>query len=194
MNIELMLDEWVQENTKILDLGCGDGTILSNLKVSKNIKGFGIEIDRKNIQKCLEKGINIIEHNIDAGLKNISANSFDIVIMSQTIQTLKNPSLALEEITRVGKRCVVTIPNFGHWKARLALLVRGKMPVTKSLSESWYQTQNIHLCTIKDFENLCSELSISIEERKFLNSNGNTGFHSIWANLFSSYAIYKIYK
>ena len=145
MNIELMLDEWVQENTKILDLGCGDGTILSNLKVSKNIKGFGIEIDKKNIQNCLEKGINIIEHNIDAGLKNISSNSFDVVIMSQTIQTLKNPSLALEEITRVGKRCVVTIPNFGHWKARLALLVMGKMPVTKSLSESWYQTQNIHL-------------------------------------------------
>ena len=194
MNIESMLDEWIQENDKILDLGCGDGTILSNLKVSKNIKGFGIEIDKKNIQNCLEKGINIIEHNIDAGLKNISSNSFDVVIMSQTIQTLKNPSLALEEITRVGKRCVVTIPNFGHWKARLALLVMGKMPVTKSLSESWYQTQNIHLCTIKDFENLCSELSISIEERKFLNSNGNIGFHSIWANLLSSSAIYKIYK
>ena len=190
-----VIERWVEEQTKVLDLGCGNGDILSALKKTKNINGLGVEIEEKNIEECLLKNINVIEQNIDDGLVNFSNDSFDVVILSQTIQVLKNPNTALEEITRIGKTCIVTIPNFGHWRSRLSLLVGGRMPVTKPLPESWYGTPNIHLCTLKDFETLCNKLLISIEERVDVNSNNeNKWYLNIWPNLFSSSAIYKISK
>ena len=190
-----VIERWVEEQTKVLDLGCGNGDILSALKKTKNINGLGVEIEEKNIEECLLKNINVIEQNIDDGLVNFSNDSFDVVILSQTIQVLKNPNTALKEITRIGKTCIVTIPNFGHWRSRLSLLVGGKMPVTNPLPESWYGTPNIHLCTLKDFEILCNKLLISIEERVAFNSNNeNKWYLNIWPNLFSSSAIYKISK
>jgi len=190
-----IIERWVEEGTKVLDLGCGNGEILFELKKTKKITGLGVEIEENNIEECLLKNINVIEQNIDDGLINFSNNSFDVVILSQTIQVLKNPNTALEEITRIGKTCIVTIPNFGHWRSRISLLISGKMPVTQPLPDSWYGTPNIHLCTLKDFENLCNDLSISIEERVAINSgNKNKWYLNIWPNLFSASAIYKISK
>jgi methionine biosynthesis protein MetW len=190
-----IIERWVEEDTKVLDLGCGNGEILFELKKTKKITGLGVEIEENNIEQCLLKNINVIEQNIDDGLINFSNNSFDVVILSQTIQVLKNPNTALEEITRIGKTCIVTIPNFGHWRSRIGLLISGQMPVTNPLPDSWYGTPNIHLCTLKDFENLCNDLSISIEERVAINSsNKNKWYLNIWPNLFSASAIYKISK
>lgn len=195
MDIQSALENWIESDIRLLDLGCGDGTILLNLKNKKGIKGLGVEIKPENIQKCLEKGVNVIEHNIDKGLASITSESFDVVLMSQTIQALNNPNLALSEITRIGKRCIVTIPNFGNWKSRLTLLFKGKMPITNPLKETWYSTQNIHLCTLKDFESLCSDLEIVIDEKKVINSKGRTGWYLyLLPNLLGSSVMYKIRK
>ena len=190
-----VIEKWIEVRSKVLDLGCGNGNILSELQKTKDINGLGVEIEEKNIEECLLQNINVIEQNIDDGLINFSNDSFDVVILSQTIQVLKNPNTALEEITRIGKTCIVTIPNFGHWRSRLSLLLNGRMPVTSPLPESWHATPNIHLCTLKDFEMLCSELLISIEERVTVNSNNESKWYlNIWPNLFSASAIYKISK
>ena len=190
-----VIEKWVEVRSKVLDLGCGNGNILSELQKTKDVIGLGVEIEEKNIEECLLQNINVIEQNIDDGLINFSNDSFDVVILSQTIQVLKNPDTALEEITRIGKTCIVTIPNFGHWRSRLSLLLNGRMPVTSPLPESWHATPNIHLCTLKDFEMLCSELLISIEERVTVNSNNKSKWYlDIWPNLFSASAIYKISK
>ena len=190
-----VIEKWVEVRSKVLDLGCGNGNILSELQKTKDVIGLGVEIEEKNIEECLLQNINVIEQNIDDGLINFSSDSFDVVILSQTIQVLKNPDTALEEITRIGKTCIVTIPNFGHWRSRLSLLLNGRMPVTSPLPESWHATPNIHLCTLKDFEMLCSELLISIEERVTINSNNQSKWYlDIWPNLFSASAIYKISK
>lgn len=190
-----VIEKWVEVRSKVLDLGCGNGNILSELQKTKDVIGLGVEIEEKNIEECLLQNINVIEQNIDDGLINFSNDSFDVVILSQTIQVLKNPDTALEEITRIGKTCIVTIPNFGHWRSRLSLLFNGRMPVTSPLPESWHATPNIHLCTLKDFEMLCSELLITIEERVTVNSNNeNKWYLNIWPNLFSASAIYKISK
>jgi len=190
-----VIEKWVEVRSKVLDLGCGNGNILSELQKTKDVIGLGVEIEEKNIEECLLQNINVIEQNIDDGLINFSNDSFDVVILSQTIQVLKNPNTALEEITRIGKTCIVTIPNFGHWRSRLSLLLNGRMPVTSPLPESWHATPNIHLCTLKDFEMLCSELLITIEERVTVNSNNESKWYlDIWPNLFSASAIYKISK
>ena len=190
-----VIEKWIEVRSKVLDLGCGNGNILSELQKTKDVIGLGVEIEEKNIEECLLQNINVIEQNIDDGLINFSNDSFDVVILSQTIQVLKNPNNALEEITRIGKTCIVTIPNFGHWRSRLSLLLNGRMPVTSPLPESWHATPNIHLCTLKDFEMLCSELLIKIEERVTVNSNNESKWYlDIWPNLFSASAIYKISK
>ena len=193
MKTETVIESWVKDRSSILDLGCGDGSILEALKSNKSTQGYGIEIDRKNIKSCLEKGIEVIEQNIDDGLSNFLDKSFDTVLVSQTIQVLRNPKQALEEITRIGHQSIIVIPNFGQWKSRLTLFLGGKMPVTESLPEKWYETPNIHLCTLADFENLCAELSITIVEKKVLNSKGRvSAFFSTWSNLLGSSVIYRL--
>jgi methionine biosynthesis protein MetW len=188
-----IINNWISQDSKVLDLGCGKGEILLDLISSKNIKAVGVEIDGLNINECIANGINVIEQNIDEGLSNFIDKSFDVVIMSQTIQVLRDPKKALKEITRIGNECIVTIPNFGHWRARLSLLLTGKMPITEPLPESWFDTPNIHLCTLEDFELLCSEASIQISEKISFNSTGNSNvFTRTWPNLFGASAIYKI--
>jgi len=188
-----VIENWVNSGSRILDLGCGDGTILEALKLNKSIEGYGVEIDKENILACIEKGIDVIEQNIDEGLSNFQDKSFDTVLVSQTIQVLKNPKLALEEITRIGHQSLIVIPNFGHWRSRLTVFLGGKMPVTETLPDKWYETQNIHLCTVADFENLCSELDIVIEEKKILNAKGEvSSISSSWSNLLSSAVIYRL--
>ena len=193
MKTQFVIQSWVAEGSSLLDLGCGDGFILEGLKKNKSVKGYGVEIDRDNITSCLKKGLEVIEQDIDEGLSNFLDKSFDTVLVSQTIQVLKNPKLALEEITRIGHRSIIIIPNFGHWKSRLTVFLRGRMPVTESLPEKWYETANIHLCTISDFESLCNELNIVIEEKRILNSKGSVSpLFSTWSNLLGSAVIYRL--
>ena len=195
MNILAIIENWVDDKSKVLDLGCGDGDILVNLKKEKAIRAFGVEIESANIEECIKKGINVIEQNIDMGLSNISSNSFDVVLMSETIQVLRDPKKALEEITRIGETCIVIIPNFAHWRSRLSLLFKGKMPVTNPLPDSWHDTPNIHLCTLKDFNILCRSIGIKIEDTVYVNSNSSTRWYlKIWPNLFCASAVYKISK
>jgi SAM-dependent methyltransferase len=176
MSILSLIESWIEDEDKVLDLGCGDGKILAELKLKKNIAALGVEIEDKNIETCLIKGINVIEQNIDNGLSNFTDDSFEIVIMSQTIQVLKKP-------------------DFGNWRSRLALLFTGKMPITNELPDRWNETPNIHLCTLKDFEDLCEDIEIIIEERISVNSkNEEKWYLNLWPNLLSSSAIYKISK
>ena len=195
MEIQSIIENWVESNSSLLDLGCGDGSILEKLQRKKSVRGCGLEIDSDNIKKCLEKKVDVIEQDIDRGLENFIDKSFDTVLVSQTIQVLINPRQTLEEITRIGRQCIVIIPNFGHWKSRLTVLLKGKMPVTESLPEKWYETPNIHLCTLYDFESLCENLEISINEKRIVNPKGNTGWYlSVWSNFLGSSVVYRLSK
>ena len=193
MKTNQVIINWVNKDTSILDLGCGDGSILEILSLKKSVKGLGVEIDPKNIQSCIDKGINVIEQNIDEGITNFKSKSYDYVLLSETIQVLENPEQALLEITRIGKRSIVTFPNFAHWKSRLGLFFLGRMPKTNALPQEWYNTKNIHLCTIKDFESLCKKLEISIDKKTVINSNKESFlFKNIFPNFFGELIIYQV--
>ena len=195
MNTLEVIRNWVKKDSDILDLGCGKGEILKYLSEKLNTSSLGIEIDQSNINNCVQSGLNVVQQNIDEGLDNFKDESFDTVIMSQTIQVLKEPKKALLEVTRIGRESIVTIPNFGHWSTRINLLLSGKMPVTSSLPDKWHNTPNIHLCTISDFELLCEDCGINIIEKRFFSNAGNENFLTAFLpNIFASTAMYKISK
>ena len=195
MNTIEVIKNWIDKESEVLDLGCGDGEIINILSKEWGSTVLGVEINQDDINKCIQSGLNVIHQNIDEGLGNFSDNSFDIVIMSQTIQVLREPKKALQEVTRIGNESIVTIPNFGYWTTRINLLLSGKMPVTGTLPNTWHDTDNIHLCTIKDFENLCSECGINIREKCFFNQFGKESLLAQMApNLFATTAMYKISK
>ena len=146
MNTIEVIKNWIDKESQVLDLGCGDGEILNILSKEWGSTVLGVEINQDDINKCIQFGLNVIHQNIDEGLENFSDNSFDTVIMSQTIQVLKEPKKALQEVTRIGNESIVTIPNFGYWTTRINLLLSGKMPVTGTLPRAWHDTDNIHLC------------------------------------------------
>ena len=156
------INDWISLDSKVLDLGCGDGSLLNDLRKEKSASGLGIEIDAEKIKSCLKKGISVIEQDIDSGLENFGNQSFDYVVMSQSIQALKKPEVALEEIVRIGKECIVSIPNFANIKCRLQLFFKGQMPVSSALPHDWYSTPNLHLCSLEDFEELCKKSNIKI--------------------------------
>ena len=190
-----VIKRWIGKRSDVLDLGCGNGEILNILSKELDATVLGIEIDQSNINECIKSGINVIQQNIDEGLSNFSDKSYDVVIMSQTIQVLKEPKKALLEVTRIGNESIVTIPNFGHWLTRTNLMFSGKMPVTGALPKEWHETDNIHLCTIKDFELLCEECNINIIEKEFFDLEGQKSrLANIAPNLFSALAMYKISK
>ena len=170
------INDWISRDSKVLDLGCGDGSLLNDLRKEKSASGLGIEIDAEKIKCCLKKGISVIEQDIDSGLENFSNQSFDYVVMSQSIQALKKPEVALEEIVRIGKECIVSIPNFANIKCRLQLFFKGQMPVSIALPYDWYSTPNLHLCSLEDFEELCKKSNIKIVERKLSKINGEEKF------------------
>src|SRR5210317_1810517 len=154
----------IENNTRVLDVGCGDGVLIEYLKQEKNIDVRGLEISKDKVQICISKGLTVIEGNAEIDLKQFPNNSFDYVVLSQTLQAFLNPEIVIKELLRVGKRAIVTIPNFGFWKVRLHLLIKGTMPITKNLPDEWYNTPNLHMCTIKDFYNFCENRKIKLDK------------------------------
>ena len=146
-----VIADLIEKDKKVLDVGCADGTLMKFLKDNKNINIRGLEISKEKVQECIAKGLTVIEGNAEFDLKQFPKDSFDYVILGQTLQAFVNPEIVIKELLRVGKKAIVTIPNFGHWKVRLNLLTKGTMPITKSLPNEWYNTPNIHMCTLKDF-------------------------------------------
>ncbi|MBH20321.1 MAG: methionine biosynthesis protein MetW [Alphaproteobacteria bacterium] len=169
----LVINDMVTNNSKVLDVGCDDGSLLKMLQESKNVDARGIEISAEGVNTCLAKGLSAVQGDANLDLEMYPENSFDFVILSKTLQSMIEPKKTLEELLRIGKNAIVSIPNFAHWKVRLYLLLHGRMPVTPSLPDTWYNTENIHLCTIKDFINLCEELEIQIIKSVVLDKKGN---------------------
>lgn len=187
--------DWVKDDARVLDLGCGDGSLLNALRAKKNVRGYGVEIDADNILGCVKNRVNVIEQNIENGLGNFADKSFDTVIMSQAIQTLQHPDQALQEMLRIGRECIVTFPNFGHWKARLHLAINGKMPVSDLLPYEWYNTPNIHFCTFKDFDIMCTDVQAEIINRQVIASQSiGQAFRNLHPNLFGETALYRLSK
>ena len=194
IKLSKIINSWVPENSKVIDFGCGDGSLLKELFENKQVLGYGVEISDKKIEKCIEKGVPVIKLDIDKGLNDFMSSDFDLSIMARSIQCLKNPDLALNRMLKLSKRCVVTLPNLGYWRCRLNL-ASGKMPITPELPSSWYETENIHLCTIKDFENLCLKENICIKDKVFINRNGDQGgLSKINPNLFAVEGVYLLEK
>lgn len=192
---QCIIDQWVQPDSRVLDLGCGDGTLLRYLADHKNVRGYGLEISSEGIQACVAKGVNVIEQNLDEGLANFDDNSFDTVVMSQTLQTMRRPKRMLAEMTRIGRECIVTIPNFGHWRARLQLLFKGRMPVSDLLPYQWYDTPNIHFCTFRDFEILCREMNLQVVDKAVVAEKSFGKHLSEWnPNLFAETGVFRVRK
>ena len=154
----------IKDHTRVLDVGCADGTLMKFLKENKDIDARGLEISKNKVQNCIGKGLSVIEGNAEKDLQQFPNTSFDYAILSQTIQAFYNPEKVIEDLLRVSKKAIVTIPNFGFWKIRLKLLIEGTMPVTKNLPDEWYNTPNLHMCTIKDFYNFTKKRNIKISQ------------------------------
>ena len=167
-----LISSLINNNDKVLDIGCGNGDLLYYLEKTKNIQGQGIEISHLGVKESVTKGLSVIQGDADEDLESFTDNTFDVVILSDTLQATHKPKEVLKQMLRIGKRCIICIPNFGYWKYRLQILFYGIMPVTKTLSEPWYSTPNIHLCTIKDFINLCNSLNIKIN-KAYRNTQNN---------------------
>ena len=159
-----IISNFIEKNTRVLDVGCGDGTLIEFLRNNKEIDIRGIEISKDDSQKCVGKGLTVIEGDAEKDLSQFPDSSFDFVILSQTLQAFLNPEIVIKELLRVGKKAIVTVPNFGFWKVRLHLLIKGTMPITKNLPDEWYNTPNIHMCTIKDFYKFCNQRNIKLDK------------------------------
>ena len=192
-----IISELIDNNTRVLDVGCGDGTLMKYLKEKKNIDTRGLEISKKNVQDCTSKGLSVIEGNAEKDLHQFPNLSFDYVILSQTLQAFYNPEKVIDDLLRVANKAIVTIPNFGHWKVRIHLLLKGTMPLTETLPNEWYNTPNLHMCTIKDFFNFCSKKKIELYKSISLSgqktSTINSGNINI-RNLSSELGIFLIKK
>jgi len=187
----------IENNSSILDVGCDDGTLMEFLKANKSTNIRGIEISKEKVQTCIAKGLTVIEGNAEFDLKQFPNDSFDYVVLGQTLQAFVNPELVINELLRVGKKAIITIPNFGHWKVRLNLLIRGTMPITNSLPHNWYNTPNIHMCTIKDFVKFSEIIgfkifkSLALKNKKISNINKS---NLLLKNLFGELGIFLIEK
>ena len=183
-----IIENWTHQNSKVLDLGCGDGSLLNYLKEKKDIKGFGIEKNKDNWLLSLKNNIDVIQMDLEAGLAGFETNSFDLVILSRTIQSMNHIEEIIHEMMRVGKEVIITFPNFGYWKNRFQIL-QGNMPVSDELPYKWFETPNIHLCTIQDFDNLCRANKIKVEQRLILTDKKSVNFYP---NFFGALALYKL--
>ena len=189
--------ELLEENSRILDVGCDDGTLMQFLKKNKKVDIRGIEISKKKVQTCVAKGLTVLEGNAELDLKQFPDGSFDYVILGQTLQAFVNPQAVIKELLRIGKKAIVTIPNFGHWKVRLNLLTKGTMPVTKTLPNNWYNTPNIHMCTIRDFVEFSKIIDFKIFKSLALTNKSISKINNLnlfFKNLFAELGIFLIEK
>lgn len=187
-----IISEWIPDNATVLDLGCGNGTLLHHLQ-SRGIQGYGLEIDNSRFADCVKAGVNVIQADLDQGLSQFADQHFDFVILSQTLQAIQRPDFLLGEMMRVGRQGIIGFPNFAHWQCRLQLALGGKMPVSRSLPNAWYETPNIHLCTIADFEQLCQQQQLKIINRSIANQDSRDGLAiRLMPNLFGQTAVYQI--
>ena len=188
-----IIQRWIKPDSRVLDLGCGDGSLLHFLSTSKNVSAIGLEIDADNIELCIANGVNVIEQNLDQGLSNFQSCSFDTVLLAQTLQALSNPDKLIDEMLRIGTNGIVTFPNFGNWKSRFYIWSRGRMPVSKFMPHQWYNTPNIHFCTVKDFDALCAEKGIKVLTRTVVDSQHQGSWYMrLWPNFLGEIAIYHI--
>lgn len=187
-----IIADWVKNGSHVLDLGCGDGTLLRYLAENKNVTGYGIEIEIENICSCIENQVSVIQGDLDQGLSDFDDNTFDYVIMSQSLQALYFPDKILDEMLRVGKQGIISFPNMGHWRSRMQFFFKGHMPVTKGLPHQWYDTPNIHLCTIKDFKRLCIQKAIKVQKQETVDREhvGHFGMN-IFPNLLAESALFQ---
>ncbi len=182
--------DWVRPGSRVLDLGCGDGTLLRYLWRERNASGYGVEIDEAGVLACVRNGVNVIQSDLESGLSDFENRAFDYVILSQTLQAVRHSERIVREMLRVGREGIVTFPNFGYWKNRLQVAL-GKMPVSDNLPFQWYDTPNIHLCTITDFEDFCRAQEMRILERKVI-TNGRAV--SVLPNLLGALAVYRFQR
>ena len=188
-----IIQQWVQPNSQVLDLGCGEGLLLQYLQQQKNVRGYGLEIDHDNITRCIENGVNVIEQNLNTGLSNFKDNSTDTVIMTQALQAVQRPDILVDEMLRIGNQAIVTFPNFGYWRTRLYLMLKGRMPMSETLPYHWFDTPNIHLCTFKDFEYLCRQKGIQILNRTVVDGQHQEHWRiGLWPAMLGEIAVYHI--
>jgi len=187
----LTIIDIIPNNVKILDLGCGNGSLLKLLKLEKNVRGLGVEISQDKILECAEMGINVIHEDLNEGLKIFADKSFDFVLLSQTLQALQNPDLVLQEMVRVGKKGIISFINIGHISSRAQLFFQGKMPETKTIPNPWYNTPNIHLATIKDFKKLCKDKNLKIDMEIPLCQSFDF-LAKFWPNLFAPTCVFVV--
>lgn len=190
VDLQLVAD-MVPEGARVLDVGCGDGTLLHFLARTKNVDGRGVEISQRGVNACVAQGLSVIQGDADTDLRNYPSQAFDYIILSQTLQATRKPREVLEHLLRIGRHAIVSFPNFGYWRLRWQFLLRGRMPVTPTLNAPWYETQNIHLCTIRDFVALCREMDIRIERCLTVDGKGRVrGNAAARGNLMGEQAVF----
>jgi len=188
-----IIQQWIKPGSHVLDLGCGEGELLRHLRDHKQVQGYGLEIDPEKIKTCIQHGVNVLEQNLDKELNNFEDDSFDTVVMTQSLQAMHYPDRVLEDMLRIGHEGILTFPNFAHWRCRWHLGTKGRMPVSEFMPYTWYNTPNIHFCTFKDFEQLCRERNIKVLDRLVVDQTHQRSWLSgLWSNLMGEVAIYRI--
>jgi methionine biosynthesis protein MetW len=193
----ILVADMVEPGSRVLDVGCGDGSLLALLRERRNVDARGIELSREGVSECLAKGLPVIQGDADTDLRDYPDDAFDYVILSQTLQATRHPRTVLENMLRIGRRAIVSFPNFGHWRIRYEVGLRGRMPMTENLPHTWYDTPNIHFCTIRDFVALCREVDAKMERAIALNSSGQPVRVNmpwwVW-NLFGEQAVFLLHR